>query len=69
MKINYNIAALRGMPIDDARYCEIEGLDPSLANTPKLIDHFVSTQEDPKEAQKYINILLARNGLLDIPEY
>ena len=64
--VNYNIAALRGLPIDDKKYCEIEGLDESLAHTPEILIHFFEKEGRTNENERLVRELLAKKGQLSV---
>ena len=74
-ELHYNWLALRDRYlltkskkplITDERYCEIEGLDPSVYahDKNKLRDYFIAAQEDAEKGKAEYNKLLAFNGLL-----
>ena len=74
-ELHYNWLALRDrylltkskQPlITDQRYCEIEGLDPSVYahNKQNMKDYFISKQEKKDRGLQEYNKLLAHNGLL-----
>ena len=59
---NYNILFLRGYRhISDERYCEVKGLDPSLAGTPEINNDFI---KESKENEELVKRKLAEAGLL-----
>lgn len=59
---NYNILYLKGhRHISDEKYCEVKGLDPSLAGTPEINNEFIKENEGNKEI---VHKKLAEHGLL-----
>jgi hypothetical protein len=79
-KIHYNWFALRDRyllskdkePImTDERYCEIEGIDPSVYahNKDKMREYFISKQEENQNGGEQYNLFLAHNGILIKEEY
>ena len=59
---NYNHLFLCGdLHINDERYCEMMGLDPSLAGTPEINNKFLESNPDNKA---FLNKRLASHGLL-----
>ena len=78
-QVHYNWMALRDRylltkaktPIwTDEKYCEAEGLDPSVYayNKEKMQEYFVSKQENTDKAIKEYEMFLINNGLLDSKE-
>jgi len=78
-KKDYNALALRGVAITDMEYVLKFGLDPDIANTPKMttamldltyqdnIDNGVpleKAKENRASAERDIKILLAKRGML-----
>jgi hypothetical protein len=74
-KTHYNWFALRDRYLlskkktplmTDERYCEIEGIDPSVYayDKTKMRDYFISKQDDHMEGAKQYDLFLAHNGIL-----
>ena len=76
---SYNYLALRGAGVDDMEFVEENGLDPSLAYTPKINDAMLDIVYDQNikagieekkakanraKAARDIKELLAKNGML-----
>lgn len=55
----------------DERYCEIEGIDPSVYayNKDNMREYFISKQEDPADGAMQYDLFLAHNGILNKEEY
>ena len=79
-KIHYNWFALRDryllskkkQPLmTDERYCEIEGIDPSVYayNKENMRDYFISKQDEPNDGAEQYDLFLAHNGILHKEEY
>lgn len=60
---NYNHVWLSGQRfVDDNQYCKVMGLDPTLANTREINNHYL---EQAPENEEILSKLLASNGLLE----
>jgi len=79
-KTHYNWFALRDRYLltrkkeplmTDERYCEIEGIDPSVYayNKNNMRDYFISKQDNPDDGAKQYDLFLAHNGILNKEEY
>ena len=79
-KTHYNWFALRDRYLltrkkepmmTDERYCEIEGIDPSVYayNKDNMREYFISKQDSPTDGALQYDLFLAHNGILNKKEY